>query len=83
MWADQELVLFNIWYWNFKAAMQWIDKGQLFKKLKKKEPTILTRFWMSDYSWHTSILVLHQSGVFWGFLFTFKQKFYLDFLHYN
>lgn len=26
MWADQELFLFNIWYWNFKAAMQWIDK---------------------------------------------------------
>lgn len=62
--------------------MQWIDKDNYLKK--KKEPTILRRSWMSDYSCHISILILHQSGGFFeGFFFAFKQKFYLDFFHYN
>lgn len=42
MWADQELILFHIWYWNFKAAMQWIDKDNYLKK-KTNTTTILTR----------------------------------------
>lgn len=79
MWEDQKLILFNIWYWNFKAACNVLTRTITNWKKKKKGgegATVLTRYFRC---WITAG-VFPFSFFIRGFLriFTFKRKFCLE-----
>lgn len=83
MWADQELVLFNIWYWNFKAAMQWIDKDNYLKKKKKRNLLFWQGLGCQITAGTLPFCFFITVGVFEGFFLRLNKNFYLDFFHYK
>lgn len=62
MWEDQKLILFNIWYWNFKAACNVLTRTITNWKKKKRwggSYCFDKVFQMLNYSWYVPIFILH------------------------